>query len=300
VSATNPPLRNDQIRLSLDDALVSGSPQRLFSLLGRYGGLPGPRPNFDLAVAVGDLLASHRAGARQLVSTMASLDEWEAPGQSPQVFLLIVAAQALASQILDGYEVDRSFQGLHDLAGDPRKSARDGVVEALVRVGVRLGGDVLVERLAPWMDGFLQAAVGVEALARRSVLDRLPLSAQEALSRRLDEALRLAEEARRSDERTQGRRRLLEALSEFLPPIVARNLGLLLWLQRWLATQQPELREAFERCLVGLQRQGLGDDGLDPLRKALDASRPPLRDPTHYKGPTRGRGRKAQRREQRR
>ncbi|MCS6900479.1 MAG: hypothetical protein RMJ98_12655 [Myxococcales bacterium] len=298
--STTQSLRNDPIRLSLDEALTTGSPLRLFSLLGRYGGLPGPRPNLDLAIAVGDLLASYQGGAQRLLDAMASLDEREAPAQSPQIFLLIVAAQTFAGRVLVGYEVDRSWQGLQDLAGDPRKPARDGVVHALERLGAKLGGDVLVERLAPWMDGFLQAAVGVEALARRPVLDRLPLSAQGALSGRLEEAIRLAEGARRSDERTQGRRRLLEALAQFLPPILARNPGLLPWLQGWLTAEQPELRETFERCLSGLRRHGLGDDALDPLRGALDTSRPPLRDPTHYKGPTRGRGRKAQRREQRR
>lgn len=294
------PLRNDQIRLSLDDALVNNAPQRLFSLLSRHGGLPGPRPNFDLAIAVGDQIASHRGGALQLIEAMGSLDDREAPGQSAQMFLLVVAAQALASRILAGHDEERSWRLLQELAGDARKNARDGVVVALERIGARLGGEFLLEHLAPWTDGFLQAAVGVEALARRPVLDRLPIGAAELLQARLDEVLHLAEEARRADERTQGRRRLLEAISEFLPAIVARNTALAPWLQGWFVTQQPELRQAFEECIQGLKRHSLGDEALDPLRQALDGSRPLLRDPTHYKGPTRGRGRKAQRREQRR
>lgn len=293
-------LRNDHIRLALEEAISGNSTQRLFSLLSRHGGLPGPRPNFDLAAAVGDQIASHRAGAQQLLDKMARLDEREAPGQSAQAFLLIAAAHTLGACVLMGYQTDRAWQGLQELAGDARKVARDGVVSTLERVGARLGGDTLIEHLAPWTDGFLQSAVALEVLARRPVMDRTPLQATEALSERLGEMVDLAEEARRSDERTQGRRRLLEGIAEFLPPLLARHQGLLPWFQERLATQQPELRESFERCVQSLKRYALSDETIDPLRQALDGSRAPLRDPTHYKGPTRGRGRKAQRREQRR
>jgi serine/threonine-protein kinase len=300
VSHPEPALRNEQLRLSLEEALSRGAPQRFFSLLGRHGGLPGPRPNLDLAAAVGDELASHRAHAQRLLDTMARLDEREAPGQSAQAFLLVVAAQTLGSRVMVGHEVERSWDGLQELAGDPRKVARDGVVAALERLGVRLGGAALLERLAPWTDGFLQGAVALEALARRLVLDRTPHEAVPLLEARLDELIALAGEARRADERTQGRRRLLETIAEFMPPLVARHQSLLPWLQRCLTTQQPELRDALESCIPALKRLSLTDELLDPLRQSLDGSRPALRDPTHYKGPTRGRGRKAQRREQRR
>lgn len=295
-----PSLRSDQLRLSLEDALSGGSPLRLFALLSQHGGLPGPRPNLELAEVVGDQIASRRGNAQRLLETMINLDEREAPGQSAQAFLLIVAAYTLGTRIRMQYEAERAWQGLQDLAGDPRKVARDGVVAALERIGVQQGGELLLLQFAPWTDGFLQAAVAMETLARRPVMDQTPVQALELLVERLDEVTSLAEEARRSDERTQGRRRLLEALSEFLPPLVARHRGLLPWLQGRLTTQQPELRGAFEHCVRALKQYSLTDEVLDPLRRALDESRAPFRDPTHYKGPTRGRGRKAQRREQRR
>lgn len=298
MSASAPLLRNDQIRLSLDDAITRND-RRFFSLLSQFGGLPGPRPNADLAVAAGDLLASRRE-AHRLVREMLELDERDAPGQSPQVFLIMVGAQVLASRILSNFEVEDSWGSLQVLAGDARKPVRDGVVLALERLGVKLGGDALLARLNAWTDGFLQAAVAVETLALRSVLDRTPVTAVEELQARLDEATTLAEQARRADERTQGRRRLLEALAAAIPPVAARFPALMRWLEVRVTTQQPELRAAFEQCVQGLQRQGLNDDALDPIRRALDGSVPALRDPTHYKGPTRGRGRKAQRREQRR
>gem|GEM_PF-383148 len=298
MSVQAPTLRSDQIRLALDEAIARGD-QRFFSLLSRHGNLPGPQPNTDLAAAVGDLLASRRE-AQALVRQMLVLDEREAPGQSPQIFLIMVAAQALAARIIAKIDVDGSWQELQVLAGDPRKLVRDGVVRALERVAVQQGGGAALARLAAWTDGFLQAAVALEALALRPVLDRMQPSDVGELLARLDETATLAEEARRADERTQGRRRLLEALADALPPIAARFPDALAWLAGRATTQQPELRQAIELCLVGLKRHSLTDDALDPIRKALDGSVPPLRDPTHYKGPTRGRGRKAQRREQRR
>lgn len=286
--------------LQAAQAALHADNRRFFALLTQHGGLPGPFFHTDLAREIGLWLASQRREAAALVDRMVSLDEQEAPGQSGQAFLIIVGTHALAASILQGHEVERSWGRLNDLAADARKVVRDGVAAAVEWVGVQVGGDALLARFTGWTDGFLQAAVALDVLGRRPVLDVLPLSAEEELVARLDEATTLAEKARRADERTQGRRKLLEAISDQIPRMAARFPGVLRWLEQRVRSEQPELRDAFERCVDNLRRQGTPDDQLDPIRKALDGSMSPLRDPTHYKGPTRGRGRKAQRRGERR
>lgn len=291
------PLRNDAMRQALDRALESGD-RYLFSLLTRFGNMPGPRPNVELAEAMGDELASRKAQADRLIIEMCTLDERQAPGQSAQAFLMYVGAHALASRYLAGYEAKRALDGLHEMAGDARKSVRDGVVSALARLLASAHGKALIEQFSSWTDGFLQAAVVLEAVARREVLDKL--DDPEALLARLDEATTLVEEASRAAERSQGRRRLLEVLPGAITVIAHRFHEALGWLEQRAKSQQPELHLALEHTLAALQKAGHVDADLDPIRKALDDARGPLRDPTHYKGPTRGRGRKAQRRSERR
>lgn len=292
-------LRNEQIRIAFDEAVTRGD-GRFFSLLSRFGGLPGPRPNVDLALAAGDLVVSRGAASEPLLRQMLALDEREADAKSGMIFVMQVAAQALAGRILAGFDVETSWQRLQDLAGDNRKPARDGVTVALERLAVRLGGGAVLTRLSSWTDGFLQAAVALDALGRRTVLDVITPAAVGELVARVEEATAFAEAARRADERTQGRRRLLEALSDALPPMVQRFPAMLEWFEGRVVTTQPELRAALEQAVAGMQKLGMSDELLDPTRRALDGSVAPLRDPTHYRGPTRGRGRKAQRREQRR
>jgi hypothetical protein len=291
------PLRNDAMRQALDRAL-SSSDRYLFTLLARFGNLPGPRPNYELAEAMGDELASRRTAADPLIIEMCSLDERQAPSQGSQVFLIVVGCHALAARYLVGFDRERAVDGLHELAGDPRKVVRDGVISALARLLKSADTAEILERLAGWTDGFLQAAVALEAVSSREVLERVRDGG--LLVSRLEEATSLAENAGRAAERTQGRRRLLEVIPEAITAMGPRFPEVVGWLERRGATKHPELHASLEQALAGLQRAGVVDSDLDPVRKALDGSRPPLRDPTHYKGPTRGRGRKAQRRTERR
>jgi hypothetical protein len=289
------PLRNDAIKRSLDLALTSPD-RRLFVLLAQHGNLPGPRPNHELAEAIGGELVARGQISDALIREMLSLDERQAPGTSSQVFLLMVGAHALASRIQAGFDERASFEALEELAGDARKVVRDGVVSALERLAVDKKGDAaaLLARLASWSGGFLQAAVVLEAFTRRPVLDQLHDAA--GLVAFFDAAADLVENASRAEERTQGRRRLLEVFEQSLPPAAMRFPAVMSWFGQRGSHQQPELRQALEHALDRLRKLGADDTALDPIRQAIDASAPPLRDPTHYKGPTRGRGRKAERR----
>ncbi len=289
------PLRNESLKQSLDLALVS-SDRRFFSLLGRHGNLPGPRPNHELAEAIGDELVARGRASDPLISEMLSLDERQAPGTSSQAFLLVVGAHALASRIQAGFDERDSFAALEGLAEDARKVVRDGVVAALERLATHKKADAgaLLTKLDPWSQGFLQAAVVLEAFSRRTVLDQLHEG--EGLVSFFNAAADLVENASRAEERSQGRRRLLEVIEQSLPPAAMRFPAVMSWFVQRGASQQPELRLALEHALDRLRKLGGDDAALDPIRQAIDASAPPLRDPTHYKGPTRGRGRKAERR----
>jgi hypothetical protein len=176
----------------------------------------------------------------------------------------------------------------------PRALVREGVVTALSRAASSRPALTaeFVGRASGWTDGFLHAAVALELLTTKPFLEA-PADL-DGLRARLDEAIDLAENAPRSAERSQGRRRLLTVVEEALVPLLLRHRTLGAWLQSKLGTQQPELRAAFEGLVQRLARAGAPLDLLEPLRVELDQTAPPRRDPTTFRGLTRGRGRKAQ------
>ncbi|HEU4537032.1 MAG TPA: hypothetical protein VFS00_23080, partial [Polyangiaceae bacterium] len=232
-------------------------------------------------------------GADALIVSFLSFEERKAQGRNPEVFLPYVAAFALVARLARGRGVEGAWSDLHGLAGDGRALVREGVVTALSRAALSrpaLAAE-FVARASAWTDGFLHAAVVLELLTAKPFLEA-PL-VFEGVRDRLDEALALAEEAPRSAERSQGRRRLLEIIEQALVPLLLRHRQLGPWLQPKLGTQQPELRAAFEGLMQRLVRAGAPADLLDPLRAELDRTAPPRRDPTTFRGPTRGRGRKA-------
>lgn len=289
----NAALRSEAVIKALSAAL-SSEDRHLFALLVRLGDLPGPRPNADLAAAFASALAETGVKGEKLLRELLSFDEHRAAGTSGEAYLPYVAAYVLAARIARDYDPRGSWDTLEALAGDTRKVVRDGVVGALIGLAPR---EDLAARFVSWTDGFLQAAVAIEALADRAVLDRV--SDPEDVIARLDEALTLAEDAPRAAERSQGRRRLLEILEISIPRIAPRFPAVLDWFVKRSATKNPEIHAALEAALLRFGSSGLDNTALDPLRRALDASIPPRRDPNSYRGPTRGRGRKAQRRGER-
>ena len=291
-------IRSEALLQALDRALTS-SDRRVLQLLVRHGNLPGTRPNHDLAAAFGDELAARGKVTDAFVRELCEVDEMRAQGNSGEAFLPLAGAHALASRILAGYDPKGSWRALAELAADTRKVVRDGVIAALTRLAMATPGaaDEIMRKLGEWTTGFLPAAVALEMLAQRDVLERL--TDVDALVARLEESTSLAEHASRAEERTQGRRRLLEVLGDVLPKFGARVPRVLAWLIERASLKQPEVRVAFEAALLGLTRAGIAHGDLDPLRRVLDDSAPPRRDPTTYVGTTRGRGRKAQRRSSR-
>ena len=168
----------------------------------RASGTPGPRPNLDLARAVGAELA--RAGTTGAEVTKELLAQKEP-------YLVRVGLMALAARASDPRDRSGAFETLHDHADAPAKEARDAVITALTAVVVARGDEV-VPSLARMTDGFLHAYVALEALTARTALDRI--SQPEELLARLGETFDLADDSSRSDKRAQGVRLVREGLPD--------------------------------------------------------------------------------------
>lgn len=288
---TGAPLKSEQLRAALDRYVASGD-RLVFSLLTRHGGLPGPKPNHELAAAFAGELLARRRDADRVLRELLDGDADTVRATLPSVFLPVVGAHALAARLVAGVDARRSAAALSELASDVRKVVRDGVVAALVGASARL--DLL--SVPELREGFLSKSVLLEALSHRAACDRV--SRPDELVSLLDAAACEIVDAPRSAERSQGRRRLLEALGETVP-VFFRFPEVRAWLGDAARTESPELRAALEQAVSTVQRQGASNAELDPVRAALDASAPKRRDPLSYKGPTRGRGRKRDRRAER-
>jgi hypothetical protein len=283
------PLRSAALVQAVD-AAVERADRDLFALLCRWSNLPGPQPNYGLARSVGERIASHRGRADALVRDLCSLDlERARPGTATE-FLPICGVLALAARWQAGVDPRGAMADLQAMAEDVRHLVRESVVLALRQLAhERL--EALLDDVAGWMDGYLQASVVLQAIGDRAVLDAARDPAP--IVARLDEAFSLAEGAPRSHQRSQGFRTLVHALAEAAVPVLARfpDAGSA-WLSSRATTKLPELREAIEAVLAKVRRAGRLDARVEEVARALDGSAPPRRDPTTYVGPTRGRGKK--------
>jgi hypothetical protein len=274
-------LRSDRLAAALDRAVLAGEPAELHELLRRSSGLPGPRPNLELAGAVGQALARHEARADRLVDDL---------GRSDDEYLRIVAAAAYAARSLGKQRapVERALASLQELAEDPRHLVRLGLVEAL-RTRIAARGEAAVLDLAAWTDGYLQAHVALEALADRTLLAALP--AGDAVLARLDEAFALADASPRAAERSQGMRLLRQAMPAQIAAFAARFPETLAWLEARTASKRPETREVVAGAIAALRRVVVSDAEAERLSALLTASGKPPRDPSRVVAGTRKRGR---------
>jgi len=285
-------LRNPAIAAAIDDAVARGD-RRLFDLLCRHSGLPGPRPNTALGWAVAGRVASLGARADALVADLCSFDIRRAPPGTAMEYLPITAALSLGARYIHGVDRTRSLAWLRGLAEDPRRRVRDGVVVALWEMA-RARGDAVVSDLAAWMDGYLPAAVTIDALTSRQALDRFERAGD--LLGMLDRTFSLIEGAARSDRRSQGYRTLLETLLEACLRMLRRFTSpTLLWLESRASTGVPDLRRVIAKLLERAASAGRKAGRFEPLAEQLDRAASPRRDPRTYVGPTRQRGSKRRR-----
>jgi hypothetical protein len=273
------------------DQAVSGDRRALFDLLTRGSNLPGARPNAPLADSFADAIRARAPRADALALAMARLDADSAPGATALEFLPMCGVLAIGARAAsDPKAFDSMLAALHDAADDLRFRVRDAVVTSLARIGERRK-EGLVDAVASWMDGYFHAAAVLRAMSDEAWLSAL--ASPEGAIARMDEAFVLAREAPRAAARYPGFKSLLETLAT-TPRATAARFGVPVFdmLVRWTETKDPVLREIVAKNLGGTRLQGRHAPEIDRVRRALEATTPPARNPDHYFGPTRGRGKK--------
>jgi hypothetical protein len=290
-------LTSEPLRAALREALA-GRTAALETLFARHGGGPDPRPNLKLATAFGDEMAGDvdgRAAARLLRRFSAD----DAAPDTREVFLPMAAAHGWVGLLRARREADEAWAALLELAGDERAPVRVATHAAL-RAFALLDGRAgeLVARAAAWLDAedaevrWGAAGVVVEVLGEHQALaaSRVLPAALAYLGRVLAEA----EGAPRSAERSDGRRRLLAALPRALAAAVSVGAEAgAAWLEGECGTsRRPDVRAALSDAVIRAQAQSavLGMR----LRKALEGSAKPPRDPTRIR-PGAGRGKSSRR-----
>jgi hypothetical protein len=278
---------SDPLARALDEA-IAGRRAPLFDLLTRGSRMPSPRPNAALAEAFALACRSRGASTDALTLAMARLTADEAPGATVFEFLPMCGTMAIAARATADEAVRTAFVAeLHTLADDLRFRVREAVIEGMSRIG-GAAGDALVGEAASWMDGYFHAAAILRALAREPWLPTLHEPAPVVL--RLDEAFVLARDAPRAAARYPGHKALLEALVE-APPRLAVRFGVPLFdmLARWATVKDPVLRELVATILRNGKLSGRFRPELDRVRRSLDQTEPPVRNPDHDHGSSRDR-----------
>jgi hypothetical protein len=244
--------------------------------------------NSELADAFAEACRARGDRADAAAVALARMSADEAPGATAQEFLPVCGVLALAARAAaDARARPRLVGELHAHADDLRFRVRDAVVEALARVGAA-AGDALVGEVASWMDGYFHAAAVVRALASPAWLGQIRDT--EGVVSRLDEAFVLARDAPRAAARWPGHKALVDALGAS-PAVITAALGVpvLDLLERWSQVTDPVLRDVVRLTVESRKLRGRFGADLQRVARALEASRPPPRNPDHDVGPTRDR-----------
>jgi hypothetical protein len=107
-----------------------------------HSSLPGPRSNLELAYAAADILPF------SITKRWLDLSPLEAPENTPQVFLVVIAVMALGRVIA---KVESEwFICLRKFAADPRWRVRESVAMALQYIG-RKNWELLLEEVNQWI-----------------------------------------------------------------------------------------------------------------------------------------------------
>lgn len=271
-------LRSARIEAALEQAVTGGGMVALFDQLSRGSGLPGPRPNFELARAAGTAIAGYGVRADGVLRALLGAED-----EYPK----IVAAEALAARKLAGVDPKGAMEGLQSLVDDGRHLVRMGVVDAL-RVLLNARGDAIVTELSAWTDGYLQAHAALWALADRTLLASLKAGGE--VLARLDEAFSFADLSPRAAERSQGLRELRKDLPAQIALIAARFPEALDWVLARTESKRPETREVVAHAIAALRKSSLSHADTDRLTSSLQKAAPAPRDPSRIVQGTRKRG----------
>lgn len=280
--------RNEGIAASLLRALTSND-RGLFEQLTRASVAPGLRANSDLAMAFADELQKLKhPNALSLLHEMATFD---AKPRSLDEFLVIAAAHGLSACTQDKKMARDAWGELRELADDERGIVREAVAQAIGAVIVRnQNADIFLDVAESWMDDFFPAAVALETLTNKHVLEQV--QDPDAMIALLDRGVFMIENATRAAERRPGHRRLLEMLPLAIATTVRAMRGGQEWLTERAHTRNPDLRAAFEKAVALLGKKGAHTEDLAAVVGSLDASQKPRRDPLTDFGPSRRRSKK--------
>jgi hypothetical protein len=291
--------QSEALTAALADALA-GRPAELERLLSRMGAVVTAKPNLKLAAAFGAEMAARPGTTARLLSRLGGDD---AAPDTDRAFLPIAAAHGWAGRIRARKEVEAAWAALCELAADERAPVRVGTLDALMTLAVR-DPDELVVRGESWLDAeereirFGAAALVIEALGDRRVL--AGVGRREELLEYLSRVIGEAAEAPRSASRSEARARLLAILPRTLAGVVA-ELSAGQEGQQWLADEctradHPDVRRVLSDAIVALRAPAIGlpTAVAEELRKVLEASAKPLRDPTRLR-PGTGRGKASRR-----
>jgi hypothetical protein len=293
--------QSDNLRAALRDALA-GKTAELERLLSCLGAVVTAKPNLKLAAAFGVELGPLPGVVAPLLRKLGGDD---AAPDTDRAFLPIAAAHGWAARVRAGREVEIAWQALAELAADERAAVRLGTRDALLGLGAQEGGmDELLGRAISWLDiedreiRFGAAATVVEVLGERRLLTTV--RDHEALRGYLSRLIAEIADAPRAAERSEGRRRLLVAL----PPMLAVLLGSggeTEAAHRWFEDESARadhtaVRKVLSDTLIKLRAPTHGQPTaiIEDLRKTLEGSAKPLRDPTRRR-PGAGRGKSSRR-----
>ena len=273
------PIESERIEAALVEALAGGDEIRFIERVERASNYPSPRPNVDLALAIGERLASAGTPGRALTDRFLG----DKSGYFQRIGLMALAARAS-----DPKDTTKALTMLHDRADEPMIEIRRAVVDALVLV-IASRGDEVVPALRAFTDGYLHAHVALEALTERRSLDVLS-DGREVLER-FAEAFDLSDLSPRAAERTQGLRILREAFPVELARAFPRFGEVLGFVEERLDRERPESREVIGMSIDALRRAGLRDAEAARLRATFESHGPVPRDPTRIVKGTRRRSR---------
>jgi hypothetical protein len=276
------------------DLAIKGDRDPLFGILTRGSKLPGTVANDALAGAFADLVGARGAKAEAFAIALTSLHADEAPGGTQLEFLPMcgaLALGALATKTKDLRARKRLVAALHEAAEDLRFRVRDAVPVALEKIGATQP-EWLMGELSGWMDGFFHGAAVLRAIVRPGFLH--VLMDADAPVARLDEAWGLVKDASRSTSRYPGFKALIDELVK-APTLLALRFGAPVFdvlEARARTITDPALREVLERSLRGDKLASRFSDDVKRVRRALDETAPPVRDPRYLPRPTRRRGKR--------
>jgi hypothetical protein len=278
----------------LIDQAIAGDARPLYDFLARNSGLPGIRTSEGLLTAFAETASARGEAADKMLEAAAALDPDMAQGGTGYEFVPMCALLALAERAArDDKAVPRALDAFHRGAEDLRFRVRDLVPRCIARVG-EVHGTKVIDELGRFTDGFFHAAAVLKSFSFQGWLSAIDDGAK--VIARLDEAFALVKDAPRSAARYPGHKELIAALGT-APAIVAARFGVPVFdmLAAWSRVKDPVLREVVAQNLGGSKLTGRHAQELERVRRVLDETAPPRRDPNTDFGPTRGRGQKRRR-----